>query len=86
VFDVRAKSGTELSTDQHVVTYSLRLKKPTELTRMCRTKRSYQIKWEALVDKGEWRSSQTAYFPCCKSFRNEQRTLRSGGCSKQLSF
>jgi len=48
---LRIKMGAERSTDHHLVVCKLCLVKQPGFARTCRTRRSYWIKWEALVEK-----------------------------------
>jgi len=51
VLDVCVKRGTERSTDHHLLVCNMHLEKPLGPTQTCRIRKSYRIKWEALVDK-----------------------------------
>ena len=50
VLDIRAKRDAELSTDHHLVVFSLRLSKPWPNRKFYRLSVTYRIKWEALED------------------------------------
>ena len=51
VLEARVKRGAELSTDHHLVVWSLRLSKTWPNKRSNRWSVTYRIKWEALEDK-----------------------------------
>ena len=51
MLDVRVKRGAELSTDYHLVVFSLRLSKPWPNWKSNKSSVTYPIKWEVLKDK-----------------------------------
>jgi len=68
----QSQESAERSTAHHLAVCNLRLRKQ-ELIRTCRTKRSYCITWEALVDK-HVRQSSVEYRCCSDRSRNAHST------------
>ena len=50
VVDVRVKRGAELSTDHHLVVYTLRNLSPTKPRKPFRARKAHRIQWELLAD------------------------------------
>ena len=51
VSDVRVKKGAELSTDDHLVVFTLKALKPLKKRKTFQPRETYRIKWESLADK-----------------------------------
>ena len=88
VSDVRVKRGAELSTDHHLVVFTLKALKPLKKRKTFRPRETYRIKWESLADKEEYELHlQTTLHLSSKNFRPLLKTLkRSGVCFEQQSL
>ena len=87
---VRVKRGAELSTDYHLVVFSLRLSKPWPNWKSNKSSVTYRIKWEVLEDKEirkQFASSISSKFrQLSDNFLMHPRTLRRNGCSSDQRF
>jgi len=78
VLDVRVKKRVELSTDHHLFVFILSLDKPSRPISTCSTRKSYRLKWEALVDNDARKAfADIVYRTCCEHHR--MHSEREGG-------
>ena len=84
--DVRVKRGTELSTDHHLVVYTLKALKPLKKRDTFRPRETYRIKWESLADKEVRTAFADNIVSNFKELPTLLKTLKlSGVCFEQQS-